>query len=88
MFCRNISPSKNYNVKDWQKFEWNNKSIAVNVLFRNYRRNKMKIEEIKRVYISKHNFSCENKVILLMITQRKNGSKIVIYIITRNYIEK
>ena len=46
------------------------------------------IEEIRQVYISKHNFSCENKVILLMITQRINGSKIVIYIITRNYIEK
>ena len=48
--------------KDWKKFEQNNTSIALNVLFVSY-----KSEEITPAYKSKCNYKCENQVILLMI---------------------
>ena len=48
-------------VKDWKKFENNNKSIALNVLFaKNYK------EEIKQAH-----FNRENKAILLMVMDGK-----------------
>ena len=50
-------------VGDWKKFELNNKSIALNVLY---------VPEgektIRHAYKSKHNLTRENQVILLMIT--------------------
>ena len=49
--------------KDWKKFESNNKSIALNILY--VPRN---TKEIRHTYKSKHNLKCENQVILLMIT--------------------
>ena len=49
--------------KDWKKFELNNKSIALNILFVPYN-----TEEIRHAYKSKHNCKHENQVILLMIT--------------------
>ena len=52
--------------KDWRKFESNNKTIALNILFALYN-----TEEIRFAYKSKHNFKCENHVILLMITDGK-----------------
>ena len=52
--------------KDWKKFELNNKTIALNILFVSYN-----IEKIRLAYKSKHNFKCENQVILLMITDGK-----------------
>ena len=52
--------------KDWKKFESNNKSIALNVLYIPYN-----TEKIRLAYKSKHNFKRENQVILLMITDGK-----------------
>ena len=54
--------------KDWKKFEQNNKTIALNILFVPYN-----TEKIRLAYKSKHNFKRENQVILLMITDGKNG---------------
>ena len=48
--------------RDWENFEQNNESIALNVLFAS-----IHIEEITLVYKSKHNLERENKVLLLMI---------------------
>ena len=48
--------------EDWKKFELNNKTIAINILFISYN------AEIRRAYTSKHNHKREKKVILLMIT--------------------
>ena len=51
------------NAGDWKKFELNNKSIALNVLY---------VPEgektIRHAYKSKYNLKCENQVILLMIS--------------------
>ena len=52
--------------EDWKKFEPNNKSIALNILFLLYN-----AENIRLAYKSKHNFKHENLVILLMITDGK-----------------
>ena len=51
---------------DWIKFETNNKAIALNVLFSPH-----KSEQIKQVYISKHNSERENQLICLKITEGK-----------------
>ena len=47
---------------DWKKFELNNKSVALNILFVPYN-----AEKIRLAYTSKHNYKRENQVILLMI---------------------
>ena len=52
--------------KDWKKYESNNKSIALNILFLPY-----KTEKIRLAYKSKYNFKRGNQVILLMITDGK-----------------
>ena len=57
--------------KDWEKFELNNKSIALNVLFVPYN-----TETIRLAYKSKYNTNLENQVILLMIT---DGKKIPLF---------
>ena len=49
--------------KEWKKFESNNKSIALNILYVPYY-----TEKIRHAYKSKHNLERENQVILLMIT--------------------
>ena len=51
---------------DCKKFESNNKTIALNVL---YIPNKS--EEIRHAYISKHNSTLENQLFLLMITDNE-----------------
>ena len=48
--------------RDWENFEQNNESIALNVLFAS-----QNSEEITLVYKSEHNLERENKVLLLMI---------------------
>ena len=48
--------------KDWKKFESNNKSIALNVLYVPHN-----TEKIRHTYKSKYNLKRENQVILLMI---------------------
>ena len=49
--------------KDWKKFESNNKSIALNILYVPHNS-----EKIRHAYKSKYNLNRENQVILLMIT--------------------
>ena len=49
--------------KDWKKFESNNKSIALNILYVPHN-----TEKICHAYKSKYNLTRENQVILLMIT--------------------
>ena len=53
--------------KDWKKFESNNTSIALNILYVPHN-----TEKICHAYKSKYNLTRENQVILLMIT---NGKK-------------
>ena len=52
--------------KDWNEFEKNNKTIALNILYVPYN-----TEEIRHAYKSKYNLKCENQVILLLITDGK-----------------
>ena len=54
--------------KELEKFLVKKKSIALNVLYIPHNR-----EKVRHVYISKHNSTRENKVILLMITDGENG---------------
>ena len=54
--------------KDWKKFELNNKSIALNIFYVPHRTKKIHL-----AYKSKHNLAREKQVILLMITDGKNG---------------
>ena len=53
--------------KDWEKFEQNNESVALNNLYVPY-----KTKKISLAYKSKHNLNREEQVILLMIS---NGEK-------------
>ena len=50
-------------AKDWRKFECNNKTIALNILYVPY-----KTKEIRRAFISEHNDKRNNQVNLSMIT--------------------
>ena len=54
------------NKKDRKKLELNNKSIALNILYKPYN-----TEEIRYAYKSKYNTKCENQTFLLMITDGK-----------------
>ena len=54
--------------KDWKKFKENNKSIAFNILYL-----PCNTEEIRHAYKSKYDEKRENNVIILMITNGKNG---------------
>ena len=49
--------------KDWKKFESNNKSIALNILYVPHN-----TKEIRHAYKSKYKLKCKNQVILLTIT--------------------
>ena len=49
--------------KDWKKFESNNKSIALNILYVPHNS-----KEIRHAYKPKYNLNRENQIILLMIT--------------------
>ena len=50
-------------LKDWRKFECNNKTIALNILYVSYN-----TKQIRQAYISKHNNERDTQVNLLMIT--------------------
>ena len=52
--------------KDWKKFELNNKSVALDILYIRYNN-----KEIRHAYKSKYNLKRENQVTLLMITGGK-----------------
>ena len=49
--------------KEWKKFEQNNKTIVLNILFVPYN-----TKQIRPAYVSKYNYKPDNQVILLMIT--------------------
>ena len=53
--------------KDWNKFEVNNKNIALNILYVPYNTKKIEI-----VYKSKYNLIRDNQIILLMISNGEN----------------
>ena len=53
--------------KEWRKFESNNKSIALNILYAPH-----DTEKIRYAYKSKYNLISENQLILLMITDGEN----------------
>ena len=53
--------------RDWENFEQNNESIAVNILF-----SSKDSEEITLLYKSEYNLERENKVLLLMINDDDN----------------
>ena len=54
--------------KDWKKFEQNNQTIALNILFVPYN-----TKQIRPAYISKYNYKRDNQVNLLMITDNNNN---------------
>ena len=55
-------------LKDWKRFETNNKTITLSVLYVPHNS-----EEIKHVYISKHNLTRKDQVIFLMMRDGKKG---------------
>ena len=64
MFKKIKHEDKNFSShhKDWENFEQNNESIALNVLFAS-----QNSEEITLVCKSEHNYNRENNALLLMI---------------------
>ena len=65
--------------KVWKKFEQNNETIALNVLFSSKNN-----EEITLVYKSEHNFEQENNVVLLMIND--DAEKYYYFAVKKNRI--
>ena len=74
--CQKLSLSK-YNwegiefpagPKNWEKFEQNNKTIALHILFLPYN-----AETTRVAYRSKYNHKRKNQVILLMVTDGKKS---------------
>ena len=55
-------------IKDWKRFEKNNKTIALNILFTPHNE-----KTITLAYKSKYNRKRKNKVVLLMITDGKKS---------------
>ena len=60
-------------LEDWEKFEENNESFALNILFASY-----DSEKIKLLYKSKHNSEQKNKVVLLMINDESKNVNILL----------
>ena len=56
--------------KDWKKFEPDNESIVLNILFVPHNS-----QQIKHAYKSKHNVKCQNQVIPLVILTIIDGTK-------------
>ena len=57
----------NFPKKDWNKFEVNNKNVALNILYVPFNTKKIEI-----AYKSKYNLIRDNQIILLMISNGKN----------------
>ena len=57
-------------IKDWKKFERNNKTIAVNILYI-----PLNTKTINLAYKSKYNHKRENQVVLLIITNSEQSDK-------------
>ena len=64
---------------DWENFEQNNESIALNILFAS-----QNSEEITLVYKSERNYNRENNALLLMIN---DGDKKYYYFAVKNKLE-
>ena len=58
-------------VKDWEKFEKNNKEVALNILYV-----PLNTKEIRLAYKSKYNCKRKDQVVLLMITNDKESDEI------------
>ena len=58
-------------IKDWEKFEKNNKEIALNIVYTAPNK-----EKIKLAYKSKYNRKRKNQVVLLIITDNKHSDEI------------
>ena len=58
-------------IKDWKKFERNNKTIALNILFIPHN-----TKAINLAYKSKYNRKPENQVVLLMITNGEQSDEV------------
>ena len=58
-------------IKDWKKFERNNKTIALNILFVPHNEN-----TIDLAYKSKYNRKRENQVVLLMIADGEQSDEV------------
>ena len=59
--------------KDWNKFEVNNKNIALNILYVHFNAKKIEI-----AYKSKYNLIRDNQIILLIIINGKNWHYLVV----------
>ena len=58
-------------IKDKKKFETNNKSIALNILFLSHNS-----QEIRHAYKTRHNLNRENQIIVSMINDGKKCNKL------------
>ena len=64
--------------KDWNRFEVNNKNVALNVLYVSFNTKKIEI-----AYKSKHNLVRDNQIILLMISDGENWHYLVVKSLSR-----
>ena len=68
--------------RDWENFEQNNESIAINVLFLS-----QNSEEITLVYKSEHNLERENRVLLLIINDDDDDDEKYYYFAVKSKLE-
>ena len=66
------------NKKDWNRFEVNNKNVALNILYVLF-----KTKKIEMAYKSKYNLVRDNQVILLMISNGKNWHYLAVKSLSR-----
>ena len=64
--------------KDWNRFEVNNKNVALNILYVSFKTKKIEI-----AYKSKYNLVRDNQVILLMISNGKNWHYLAVKSLSR-----
>ena len=64
--------------KDWNKFEVNNKNVALNILYVPFNTKKIEI-----AFKSKYNFIRDNQIILLMISNGKNWHYLAVKSLSR-----
>ena len=64
--------------KDWNKFELNNKNVALNILYVPFNTKKIEI-----AYKSKYNLIRDNQIILLMISNGKNWHYLAVKCLSR-----
>ena len=66
------------NKKDWNRFEVNNKNVALNILYVPFKTKKIEI-----AYKSKYNLVRDNQVILLMVSNGKNWHYLAVKSLSR-----